>query len=188
MKTLFFLSVFVLCATIGQAQEITKLEEVKIAYTPLVGQIVQNGDEFTITLKNFASNSFIKNPIGFMKENFDIHKFIAAVEKDNGKFDYHAYVIRIMSSKGYMVANYDSEGNLRSTKQNFTNILPPYNIRVQVYGENIGWQIEKIKYMASTKGEILNKALYKMTLQLGSQKRNITIDALDKDFGKVAKN
>ena len=75
-----------------------------------------------------------------------------------------------------------------STRQNFKNILLPYNIRSEVYNSNKGWAMIKNKYNASSKGIILNKAIYKVTLENGTQKRNITINALDIDNGVVAKN
>ncbi len=184
MKTLIFLSVFVLWTTISKAQKITKLDEVHIKYSPLNAEITQNGSVFTIKIKSIGVNNFVKNPIGFLNENFDIHKFINSVSYEQ----YTSYTVEVKSSKGFMIANYDGEGNLMSTRQNFKNILLPYNIRSEVYNSNKGWAMIKNKYNASSKGIILNKAIYKVTLENGTQKRNITINALDIDNGVVAKN
>ncbi|HUH29737.1 hypothetical protein [Gelidibacter sp.] len=184
MKTLIFLSVFVLGATIGQAQQITKLNEVEINYIPLNAEISQNDAVFTIKIEPRGVNNFVSNPIGFLNENFDIHQFINKF----GTEDYDSYVVQLKSSKGSMVANYDREGHLLSTRQNFKDILMPYQLRMQVYNENKGWGMKNNKYIASTKGMMLTKAIYKITLINGNQKRNIRIDALDKDYGVVARN
>ncbi|MGC1630852.1 MAG: hypothetical protein WA749_01950 [Gelidibacter sp.] len=184
MKALIFLSVFVLWASIGQAQEITKLDEVKVKYSPLNPEITQNGSVFTIKIKPSGVHEFVKNPIGFLNENFDIHKFINMV----GIEKYESYSVELRSSKGFMLASYDGEGNLISTRQNFKNILMPRHLRLQVYNSHKGWNLNKNKYIASTKGIVLDKAVYKLTLKNGNQKRNITLDALDKDYGVVANN
>ncbi len=190
MKTIIFLSAFVLWASVGQAQEVTKLNEVKVNYSPQITEISQNGSVFTIKIKPRGVNNFVSNPIGFLNDNFDIHKFIdlVSIEGDDPDEEYDSYEVQLRSTKGFMIANYDGEGHLISTRQNFKDIVLPYPLRIQVYNANKGWSMKKNKYTANTKGVILTKAIYNLTLINGKQKRNIKINALDKDYGAVAKN
>ncbi len=184
MKTLIILSVFLFYAAMGQAQKVTELEEVKIGFSPLGTKVIQDGDRFSYTIKKRYAAEFVNNPIGFLNENFNIRNFIALVDDK----EYDSYEVTFKSSKGHLVANYDDHGNLLSTQQHFKNLLLPYPLRLEVYNANKGWTLIKNNYIANTNGAIIDRAIYKLTLKNGNQKRNVKIDATGKNYAVVSSN
>ena len=165
MKNLLILFLLAGIAT-GHAQVI-QLDEAKVTNT---AKILSDGDSRYIVLEDYNSQ-FMKNPIGFMKENFDIHLFIEDME-DQG---YDFYVVEFRNRKGYLVANFDDRGELLSTSQRFKNIPLPHAISRELVSDYKGWSMTKNLYVASGKGDALDKEQYKITLKNGKSSQTVKI-------------
>lgn len=171
MRTLIVLLLMVGWISTSQAQ-ITELEEAKVSFAPKAVKITSNLDNYTFVVKENHAGEFVKNPIKFMKENFDINAFITSIDND----DYDEYIVTFRSSKGYLEANYDDDGNILKTSQRFTDILLPHKVRRELYKNNEGWTMVQNKYLASGKGERIDREVYKIKLENGNKRRNVKID------------
>lgn len=179
MKTLIITLMLSLTALVMNAQEITVLDEARLFYAPVNAQVVQDGDSYTYTVKSKHGRQFARNPIGFLKANFDIQNFINHTADKN----YHAFVVTLKSEHGSLVADFDEEGNLLQTRQNFKEVILPAEIRNDLYQNYDGYTVTKAKYAARTKGEILSKAVYKVRLENQGDTQNLKIDARDSGIG-----
>src|SRR5690606_16594116 len=153
--------------TAGQAQ-IIQLEEARVNAKNV--KVKANGD-LNFTVVESYSNQFQKNPIAFMKENFDIHTII----KDLQDLNYEIYEVQFRNKKGHLIANFDRDGTLLSTSQAFKNIALPLSICRDLVKNHQGWTMTKNQYLASGEGELLKKELYKITLKNEKETRRIKI-------------
>ncbi|SDR96973.1 hypothetical protein [Gramella sp. MAR_2010_147] len=174
MKTLIFSLLLIAGTLVGHAQEqeITQLEEAKVGFAPLDAKITRIGDSFSYTVEETYSGEFSENAIAFMKANFDIKNFIAEFEGDK----YSSYLVTFKSSKGYLSADFNHEGELVRTSQKFKDIVLPLDIRRELYMANKGWTMTSNKYIASGRGDVLDNEVYKVKLEMGNQKRNVKLD------------
>jgi hypothetical protein len=179
MKTLVISFMLSLTALIINAQEVTVLDETRLFYAPVNAQVVQDGDNYTYKVREDQGRQFARDPIAFMKANFNIQNFIGHTAHKN----YHAYMVTFKSTDGALIAHFDRNGKLLQTRQQFKNVVLPSNIRNNMHNTYKGWVLTKAKYTARTKGEILAKAVYKVRLENGSEKENLKIDARDRGIG-----
>ena len=159
---LFFLAGIVT----GQAQVI-QLDEARVTNAT---KIISEGDSKYLVLENY-SGQFMKNPIGFLKENFDIHLFIDQMAGQG----YDSYSVEFRNKKGYLVANFDDQGTLVSTTQRFKNIPLPLSIARELVTDYKGWEMTKNLYIASGNGDALDKELYRVTMKNGKSSQNVKI-------------
>jgi hypothetical protein len=181
MKTLIVLLLLVGFISTSQAQQITELEETKVKFAPKAVKISSNLDNYNFVVEESFAGEFIKNPIEFMKENFDIKAFITSIDNDE-------FLVTFKSSKGYLEANYDKDGTLVKTSQRFNDIVLPLKVRRALYKNNKGWTMVQNKYMASGKGERIDREVYKIKLVNGNKKQNIKINPRDIGDSEVASN
>ncbi|MDX1544067.1 MAG: hypothetical protein R3214_08990 [Christiangramia sp.] len=172
MKTLIFSLLLIIATSIGHAQKITELEEAKVGFAPLDVEVTENGDSFTYTVNEAYAGQFVKDPIAFMKANFDIKNFISAHEDRN----YDSFNLTFKSGQGFLKADFDKEGKLIRTFQKFQNIVLPLDVRRELYMANKGWNMTENRYIASGRGELLEKELYKIKIENGSRSKNIKLD------------
>lgn len=184
MKTLIFSLALVLVATIGYGQKITELEEAKVGFAPLNVEVNEDGDNFSYTVSESYAGEFQKDPIAFMKANFDIQNFIATHE-DRGFDTYH---ITVSSAQGFLKADYNSKGELLRTFQKFKDIVLPHDVRQELYSSHQGWNMTSNKYVASGRGELLEREVYKVKLENGKQKQNVKLDPKAIAQTRVASN
>lgn len=171
MKNLFIFLCVVAATTVSQAQEVTRLEEVNLSFAPSDTEVIKTPEGFTFNIDNVGSHEFASDPIGFMYANFDIKNYITTLKSDN----YVSYVVSFRASSGSMIANFDAHGNLVSTRQNFKNVLLPHHMIQNVYNNHKGWTMTKNKYRASTRGEVITREVYRITLQNGKRKQTVKI-------------
>ena len=171
MKSLIVFLLIVCGMFIGQAQVVTQLKETKVEFAPYTIIPTSDLDSYEVVIKESYTGLFSKNALKFVKENFDAKKLIQAINEP----DYDSYLISYRSSKGYLDATYTKNGELERTYQKFQNIALPFEIRNQVYTNHKGWTMIKNTYVASGKGNMLNKELYRVTLENGKNRRNIKI-------------
>ncbi|WP_300437290.1 hypothetical protein [Christiangramia sp.] len=185
MKTLIFSLLLIAVGIVGQAQEqkIT-LEEAKVGFAPLDVKITQIGDSFSYTVEEEYTGEFSSNPIAFMKANFNIHNFIAEI----GEGAHNSYLLTFTSGKGYLSADFNHKGELVGTYQKFKDIVLPLDVRRELYMANKGWTMTSNKYIASGRGDLIEKEVYKIKLDNGNQKRSVKIDPRSVAGSSVAVN
>lgn len=169
MKTLIFSFVLVLCAGFSQAQ-IIELEEARLSFSPVS---LNDENSYSVEVLENYVGEFEKDPLAFMKNNFDIKEFIANVQSEN----YESYLVSFRSRKGELRAEFDKVGTLLNTNLKFKNILLPRDIRNQLYVEHKGWTMVKNVHIASSLKGVVNKDLYRITMVNGKQKKNLKIDS-----------
>lgn len=179
MKTLIIFIMFSLTAALMCAQEVTVLDEARLFYAPLNAEISQQGDSYIYKIKESAGQKFARNPIAFMKANFNIQSFIRQTAKEN----YHGYLVTFISNNGSLEADFDKNGKLLQTRQQFNDVILPSEIRNDVFKNYSGYSLKKAKYSARTDGEILAKATYSIQLDNGKKKQNLKIDARSNGIG-----
>ena len=183
MKTLIVSILLVLSLAVSQAQEVTILDEARIVFAPIDTDVSTDGDSFVYEIDEEYSGEFAENPIAFMNANFNIHEFIEQTEDKN----YDSYLVTFRSTNGLLVADFDKKGNLVQTSQNFKNVKLPLDIRSELYDTHKGWTMVKNKYRATTKGEIIDKEVYRVSLVNGKDKQKLKIDGNGRGIG-VASN
>lgn len=183
MKTLFFSILLLAVTAVSQAQEIV-LEEAKVGFAPLNAKITQDGDQFSFKVEEAYGGEFAKDPIAFMKENFDIGNFILEHEDK----DYDSYQITLRSGKGALKADYDKDGNLVRTYQKFKDVVMPLNVRRMVYANYKGWTITENKYIASGNRDLIDKEVYKFKMERGGEKQRVKLDPRSEGTLSVASN
>ncbi len=183
MKTLFFSILLLAVTAVSQAQEIV-LEEAKVGFAPLDAKIIQDGDAFSYKVDEAYGGEFAKDPIAFMKDNFDIKNFI--VEHESKGYD--SYQITFRSAKGALKADYDKDGNLVRTYQKFKNVVMPLNVRRMVYASYKGWTIKENKYIASGNRDMVDKEVYKLKMERGGEKQRVKLDPRSEGALSVASN
>lgn len=166
MKNLFFCLLLLVSGALVQAQVI-ELEEAKVNFYPEV-----EDNTFHYVVNENYSGEFSKDPIAFMKANFDIQDFMLSVKDRN----YDSYEVTFTNKKGYFEARFSKDGELLDTRQEFKNIAVPPDIREELYRSHKGWAMVKNKYSARGTADVVEKELYKIKLERGKDKKNIKLD------------
>jgi hypothetical protein len=182
MKTLAISLVLVLAAAISQAQGIIELNETRVDYSPLFSEMTQNGNTYIMKVRENHSREFEKDPITFLRKNFNAPKFISLVNN----MDYDSYQVNFRSNKGDLYAEYDRNGNLGIISHRFKNVAMPYPLMQQLYIDNKGWSVVKNVHIAYGKKGKIDRSFYKVTLKNGKQERKLKIDAPQVDRLAVA--
>lgn len=184
MKTLIFSLLLVVATSVSHAQKITELEEAKVGFAPLNVEVSEDGDSFTYRVHEAYTGEFVDNPIAFMKTNFDIENFIATHADQN--FD--SYIITFTSGQGFLKADFDKEGELVRTYQKFKNVLLPLDVRRDLYTATKGWTMTENLYIASGRGDMLEKEMYKVKLENGNRKQTVKLDPRSNAKSSVVSN
>lgn len=183
MKTLIISIPLILAVWVINAQEVTQLKEARVSYSSLKPDISQKGDVYIYKIPAEASVQFAKDPIKFMRMNFDIQKFIKEVAKEN----YDSYEVNFRGNNGSLMAFFDKKGKLIQTRENFKNVILPSDIRNNIYQDYKGWTVTDAKYYARTKGVKVASASYKVRLKNGNEKHTLYIDAVERDISVVTR-
>ncbi len=182
MKKLFLLMLVVL-ATTAYTQEITELREAVII-APNVERIAPGNANFSFIVKEKSHGEFAEDPIAFLKANFNIHEFILISEKEN----YDSYMLTFKSSNGQLDVDYDKEGRLVKNRQYFTNVKLPAEIKNRLDKDYRGWTVVKSKYFSKGKGELTEKALYRIKVANGNEVRRVKLEPQIVEGVVLAKN
>lgn len=173
MKTLIIYLTVALWAGVINAQEVIQLNETKVHYDPILDQAKTNNNSFTYTVKRSYSDDFEKDPLAFMKDNFDVPGFLHKVQD----LKYDSYQVSFRSKKGVLMADFDKKGNLLKSSQTFEDVALPENLRKELAEEYKGWGVEKIVQKARGTGGENSISFYKIKLKKGNEKMNLKIDA-----------
>jgi hypothetical protein len=180
MKNVIFYSLLLLCVVSVKAQDITQLEETTVTFQPFVTNLDSYlDDSFLVMVEENYAGEFSKDPIKFMKENFDIHSFISYLDEHSNsglqKRDHDYYRVTFKTDKGDLVAKFSKDGELEETSQSFKNILVPLNVRRDLYANYKGWNMVKNSYTASGKSDQIDKELYRIKLKNGNRSQIVKI-------------
>jgi hypothetical protein len=180
MKKLIIYSLLLFWVVSVKAQEITQLEETNVTFQPYVTNVDSYLDNsFSVMVDENYAGEFSKNPIEFMKANFDIHSFISFLDEQSNsglqKRDYQYYRVTFNTDKGDLVAKFSKEGELEETSQKFKNILVPSEIRRELYRSYKGWNMVKNTYTASGKSDQIDEELYRIKLKNGNRSQIVKI-------------
>lgn len=183
MKAIMFYLLVISGIISLQAQEIIELDPANVNYSQTT--FVKTGlNEYQFKIDKEHAGKFTKNPIEYVKNNFNINKFIAEIENQ----DYDSYKVNFRSSKGFLNANYDRDGNLVSTFQQFKNVYMPKEIRDALYNNYTGWSVLKNKYVASGKLDQIDRAEYKIRLERGNKKQNVKLSPNNAKISGIVSN
>lgn len=148
------------------------LKEANVDYRPESMKLDPNTNSLVLELPEEVSGEFHKDPLTFMKNKFDVQQFIA----DNEESGYHAYLVNFKSTKGFLVARINREGELLSSLQKFKDVRLPENARLQILSKYRDATIAGNTYFASTKGWDVHKAYFKIKIKEGNKTRRLRID------------
>ena len=114
---------------------------------------------------------FGKDPLTFMKNNFEIEQLLS----DNANEDYTKYQVNFITKNGKLIAIYNNDGELISSKQRFKNMRLPYDVQLEVAKLYNGATILGTKSFAHSRGWEIEKEYYKIKLNYGDKTRRIRI-------------
>lgn len=182
MKTIVIILFLVFGMSTLQAQKTIRLDAATV--TSRAPKVVKtsNLQNFDFEVKEIYENQFMKNPIGFLLENFDVKSYNF---KENG-IDY--IQVSFISSKGHLNASFNKKGELMNTSQRFRDIVLPNKVLRDIYKDNMGWTMASNLYKASGKGSLIDKELYTVKFTQGKQKKYVKYVPQPMIFGRVASN
>lgn len=188
MKNVIIYSLLLFWVVSVKAQEVTQLEETKVTFEPFVTDVVSYLGNYSFIVEENYAGEFNKNPINFMKKNFNIKSFISYLDgrkpTDLQKSHYESYQVSFSSNKGYLNAKFTKDGELEGTAQNFKNIVLPLNVRRELYTSYKGWNQVKNTYTASGKRDQIDKELYRIKIKNGNRSQIVKIvpDRMERDI------
>jgi hypothetical protein len=170
MKNLFLLLFIMGIFNYGQSQ-IIQLEETDIRFSPKIQKVSAVNDGLVFKVNEEHAGEFSKNPISFMKRNFDIHSFIKELEGEV----YNYYDVEFRTQKGNLSARFSNIGELLSTKQNFQNVALPRDIAKGLVRDHNGWIMTSNNYKALGDGNGILKEKYIVKLKRDNQRKTLRI-------------
>tara|TARA_R100000935_G_scaffold53574_1_gene81515 strand:- start:1141 stop:1698 length:558 start_codon:yes stop_codon:yes gene_type:complete len=172
MKTMLLFLFLLLGMGVMQAQKVTQLGEVRLGFNS--NAVVKNSDlnSVSFSVKESYKGEFSKNPIEFMKQNFDFSSFVLAMPNAR---DYDEFLVTFNSEKGYLEAIYTDKGKLVQTHQKFIDKLLPLEVSRQVFTNYQGWKMVSNKYVASGKSDKIDKEYYKIKMENGDKTKSIKV-------------
>lgn len=80
------------------------------------------------------------------------------------------------ASNGEIIAFYDKDGTIVSTRTSFSNVTLPVEVRKQVFEENEGWTTTGNKYKSVFADNRIIKKSYRIQLQNGTDEKVVTVN------------
>ena len=165
MLCLFFLG-FVI-----QGYSQIELKETKIVYKPVSMKIDPVTNSLTIKLSERKAGEFSQDPLGYLKNNFDVSRLVS----ENNDANYSNYEVTFKSSNGHLRASFDKEGNLTSSFQKFRNVRLPEEVRLEALRDFKDAQIVKNRYTAISKGWEIKDENYVLRIKDGVKMRKLKV-------------
>lgn len=163
---------FFLLAFIATGNSQILLEEAKVDYKPVSMRVDSDTQTLVIKIPEKTVGDFEKDPLAFMKKEFDVSRFI----EENSDLHFTEFQVNFVSKKGYLVARFDKNGDLISSKQRFKNIRLPLDVQEEVTRQSNGAVVSGTKSFANSKGWDINKEFYKIKLEDGNKIKRLRID------------
>lgn len=171
MKNLLTALLLLGLVSTGQAQDPIVLEELRLEATSF--ELDPNSGTLEIMIPEDYEGQFHDNPLKFAKSKFDINRLL----EDNEDSGYESYTVTFKSSKGYLSAEYNREGSLVSSHQEFRNIALPRQASADLYKDHQGWTMVRNKHIISTRNGEVTKDFYKVRLRNGQKGKSLKIIA-----------
>lgn len=172
MKTLILFLFLGFSAVMTNAQGVIQLNEARVDYNPVFSQLSQNGNTFIAQIKETHLGQFEEDPMGFMKQNFNIQQLIAQINEPK----YDSYDVSFRSKKGELKVNYDKEGNIVRAFQRFRNVALPQDVAQQLFRENNGWSMVKNVHVAYGRNGNVDEDFYRITMENGKERKKVKLD------------
>lgn len=148
------------------------LKETKIENSPKSMKLHPVSDNLLIKIPEMSVGEFAKDPLAFMKSNFDVQRFIV----ENERRDFDTFFVNFKSKKGNLVAEFDRSGDLMTSAQRFKNVKLPDNERLQLLEKYRDAAIVGNKYVAISEGWDLKKEYYIVKIKDGNKTRRVKIN------------
>ncbi|WP_029034856.1 hypothetical protein [Salinimicrobium terrae] len=163
---------FFLLAFIATGNSQIVLDEAKVNFTKASMQLDPATQTLVIQIPEKEVGEFGKNPLVFMKNNFDVESFI----KDNSDQDYSEFQVNFVSNKGHLTARFNKDGDLISSQQKFKNMRLPHDVQLEIAHLYNNATVLRTRSFAHSKGWIIDKEYYKIKLDDGERTRRVRID------------
>jgi hypothetical protein len=170
MKNVFLLLFMMGIFTNGQSQ-IIQLDETDVRFSPMIQKISSFNDGMVLKISEEHTGEFARNPILFLKQNFNIEDFINSLEGEI----YNYYVVDFRSRKGNLEARYNNRGELIRTTQNFKNVVLPHDLSKDLLRDHSGWIMKRNSYTAVGNGNGILREKYKVNLTNGKKSKTISL-------------
>ncbi|MGY5849450.1 hypothetical protein [Salegentibacter sp. F14] len=185
MKKLIFAVVLMGVVFSSYAQKVIRLDEVTMELASETLKLNPDSQTLIVSIPERYSGHFQENPLRFVRENFDIQRFIAA----NRDAEYEVYDVHFKTNKGDLKVRFNQNGELLTSYQLFKNVRMPYATAVSILNQNPNYTIEGNKHIASSRGSwTLNKEIFKVKLRNGSKTKNIKVNLDKSGMGILAAN
>lgn len=163
-----------LLGTVGAAHSQIVLEEAKISYSPASMKLDPVTNAVTINIPEDRVGEFSQDPLMFVMKKFDVAGLVDA-NKDE---PYNSYEVWFVTKKGHLLANFDRDGDLKSSSQRFKDVSLPKETRDRIIEDHGIVQIMNTKYLANSKGWNLNKEFYRVRIKDANNKtKTLRLDA-----------
>ncbi len=162
MKTVF-LFFFLVCLMGNLHSQVIPLDPATVTFEKV--KTSSNLGNITIEVKENHANHFAENPIRFIEENFSL--------KSLDLSDYDEVEVKFKTRKGFLLATYDANGDLKETFQKFKNIPLPRSVWSEIYNDNLGWSMASNIYIASGRQNNLDHQKYKVKLVNGKEVKRV---------------
>ncbi len=163
---------FFLLAFIATGNSQILLDEAKVDYKKASMQLDPDTQTLVIQIPEKEVGEFGKDPLVFMKNNFDIESFV----KDNSDQDYVEFQVNFISNKGHLTARFSKDGDLISSQQKFKDMRLPHDVQLEIAQLYNGATILSTKSIAHSKGWVVDKEYYKIKLDDGERTRRVRVD------------
>lgn len=87
-----------------------------------------------------------------------------------------AFEIQFKQKSNSIVALYDNDGRIISSKEYYRNVLLPHKIRVAISKSYPNWTLYKDSYHVNYNKDSGSKKMYKITLKQGKKKKRLKLD------------
>ena len=148
------------------------LDEAKVDYKKASMKLDPSSQTLVIQIPEKKVGEFGKDPLVFMKKNFDVKKFM----EDNSDQKFTGFDVNFVSTKGQLLARFSGEGELISSQQKFKNARLPHDVQLELAQLYNGAIIKKTRSFAHSKGWVIDKQYYKIKLDDGERTRRVRID------------
>ena len=183
MKKLIFSLVFMGIVFSSYAQEVIRLDEVTMDLSYEALKLDPDTQTLIVNIPEKYNGHFSENPLRFVRENFDIQKFILA----NRDANYDIYSVAFKTTKGDLKLRFNNRGELLTSYQVFKNVNMPVATTVSILKQNPDYDIVGNKHVASSRNSwVLDKEFYKVKLKNGTKSKKIKVNLDKSGMGKIA--
>ncbi|MFV8839300.1 hypothetical protein [Salinimicrobium soli] len=161
-----------ICFTGVMQAQIEELKEATIDYRPVSMKLDPGTQSVTIDIPEEYVGEFQSNPLDFAKRKFNVNQLI----QENKGSDYTDFQVFFNTDKGYMVANYDDEGELVSTFQRFKDAALPDDARKEIMKKIKGAQVMDVRHIVISDGWNIDKEYYKVKIKDGDKVKRVRLN------------